>query len=99
MEHYQIKNNEQAAQFEYIENGEMAKLEYAIHNNSIALMHTLVPESMKGKGIASLLAAKAFAYAQETNKKVKAYCPFIVTYVKRHPELQEQLDKDFHADL
>lgn len=91
MEDSQIKNNEQQMQFEYAENGEIARLEYRFHDNKIALMHTLVPESMKGKGVASKLAEAAFIYAKEVDKKVMVYCPFVAVHVKRHPELKEQI--------
>jgi predicted GNAT family acetyltransferase len=59
-------------------------------------MHTEVPVSMRGKGIASVLAEYAFQFAKENNRKVMVYCPFVAAYLKRHPELKEQLDKEYH---
>lgn len=93
---YNITNNTKASQFEYAEGGEMARLEYRFHENKIAMMHTLVPPSMEGKGIASALAQKAFEYAKQENKKVMVYCPFVSAYVKRHAEVHEQIDQEFH---
>ena len=60
-------------------------------------MHTLVPESMEGKGVASALAAYAFEYAKKHKMPVMVYCPFVSAYLKKHPELREQLDKEFHT--
>ena len=73
----------------------LAYLEYRFYRNSIAFMHTDVPKSMEGKGIASALAKYAFEYAKALNKPVMVYCPFVAVYLKRHPELKEQLDKRF----
>ena len=83
-------------QFEIHEGDDVAFLEYRFYKNDIALMHTSVPESMEGKGIASALAAFAFNYAKENKKLVMVYCPFVATYIKRHPEVKEQLDKEYY---
>jgi predicted GNAT family acetyltransferase len=88
---HKIINNEKQLHFEIYEGDEIAFLEYRFHNNTIALMHTVVPKSMEGKGIASTLAAYAFQYAKANSKPVSVYCPYISTYIKRHPELQEQI--------
>ena len=58
-------------------------------------MHTEVPESMSGRGIASALAEYAFKFAKEHQKPVMVYCPFVGSYLKKHPELKEQLDKEY----
>lgn len=88
---HKIINNEQQLHFEIHEGDQIAFLEYRFHNNNIAFMHTLVPKSMEGKGIAATLAAYAFNYAKEHNKSVLVYCPYISTYLKRHPELLDQI--------
>ena len=97
MSNYTIHNNEANQHFEIRESDEVAFLEYRFYKKSITFMHTLVPASMEGKGVASALAAYAFIYAKEHNMPVMVYCPFVSTYLKRHPELREQLDKEFHA--
>ncbi len=97
MSNYIIHNNEATQHFEIREGDEVAFLEYRFYNKSIALMHTLVPVSMESKGVASALAAYAFEYAKAHNMPVMVYCPFVLTYLKRHPELKGQLDKEFHA--
>ncbi len=95
----EIINNETNLQFEYREGGEIARLEYRFYKKDIALMHTVVPDSMKGKGVASALAEQAFAFAKAKNKKVMVYCPFVAKYVQKHPELKDQIDRDYHPNL
>jgi len=82
--------------FETTDEADTAYLEYRFYKGNLALMHTLVPESRKGQGLASALAEYAFRYASEHNKKVMVYCPFVAAYVKRHPEVKDQLNKDYH---
>jgi predicted GNAT family acetyltransferase len=82
--------------FEIHEGETIAFLEYRFHKKDIAFIHTEVPESMEGKGVGSALVKHAFEYARENNKPVMVYCPFVSTYMKRHPEVREQLDKEFH---
>jgi predicted GNAT family acetyltransferase len=91
-----IRNNKQQMRFEIQEGTDIAFLEYRFYKKNIALMHTLVPKGMEGKGIASALAAFAFNYAKENKKLVMVYCPFVATYIKRHPEVKEQLDKEYY---
>lgn len=89
-----IINNEKQMHFEVHEGDDIAFLEYRFNGNTIFFMHTEIPESMGGKGIASSLARYAFNYAKENGNPVKVYCPFVLTYLKRHPELTEQLEKE-----
>ena len=71
--------------------GETAFLEYRPHNGMLVLMHTEVPDKLSGKGIGSALAAYAFDYAKEKQLPVKVYCPFVLTWLKRHPERAGQV--------
>ncbi len=73
-------------QFQAKVNDELAYLEYRWLKKDLALMHTFVPESLEGKGLASALAKFALDYAKEKNLHIIVYCPFVGTYLKRHPE-------------
>jgi predicted GNAT family acetyltransferase len=91
----EIINNEEQQQFEYRAGDELATLIYKFYKKDIAFMHTNVPDSLAGKGVASALAEYAFAYAKKINKKVMVYCPFVAAYLRKHPELKDQLDKQY----
>ncbi len=94
-ENYVIVNNEKNMHFEIHEGNELAFLEYRYYKKDIAFLHTEVPSSMEGRGVASALAKHAFEYAKEHGKPVMVYCPFVGAYLKRHPKLKEQLDKEY----
>ena len=85
---YTVTNNEAKNRFEVREDDEISFLDYLVSDGYISLLHTEVPEVSGGKGIASSLSEYAFQYASEKNLQVKIYCAFVVTYVKRHPDLQ-----------
>ena len=90
-----IVHNKQNMRFEVLKNDSVAFLEYRMRGNDIAFMHTEVPEELGGKGIAGALAVYAFNYAKENNFPVIVYCPFVKTFLKRHPEYNVQLDPQF----
>lgn len=58
-------------------------------------MHTDVPAALGNRGIASTLAKFALDWAKEQNKKVMVYCPFVAAYLKRHPEYNLLIDKNY----
>ena len=93
MEPFTIINNQQRQQFQTTVGDDTAFLEYRLHDGMLVLMHTEVPEKLGGKGIATALAAYGFEYAKEKGLPVKIYCPFVLTYAKRHPELSGQIVK------
>ncbi|HWB26435.1 MAG TPA: GNAT family N-acetyltransferase [Chitinophagaceae bacterium] len=90
-----ITNNEAQHRFETIQNDEVAFLEYRFYKKDIALMHTLVPKALEGRGIASALAVYAFDYARQYNMPVMVYCPFVAAFLKKHPEYNVQVDKNY----
>ena len=81
-----VINNVENQQFQAKVHEELAYLEYRWLKKDLALMHTFVPESLEGRGLASALAKFSLEYAKEKNLQVIVYCPFVATYLKRHPE-------------
>jgi len=90
---YTVTNNEGEQRLEIREENELAYLEYRFYKDDIALMHTFVPDSLEGHGVASSLAHFALEWARENGKRVMVYCPFVAAYLKRHPEYNDIVDK------
>lgn len=91
----EIINNTQQQQFEIHEDGEVAVLVYRFYKKNVAFMHTEVPPKLEGKGIASALAKHALEWAKTEKKRVMVYCPFVASYIKRHPEYNELVDNSY----
>jgi len=98
MEQLTIINNEQQQQFQVRVGDELAYLEYRLYKGDIALMHTEVPEKLSGKGIASALAEYAIQYARERKIPVMVYCPFVASWLKKHPGNRDVLDPKYRDD-
>ena len=93
---YVVVNNEKEMKFEIELEGEKAYLSYRFYKNDIAFMHTLVPDSLEGRGIAGALAREAFRFAEMLKKPVMVYCPFVAGFIKKHTEYKKQLDPEYH---
>jgi uncharacterized protein len=82
-----IDNNPLASRFEVAVNGGLAVLDYRIEGDTIFLLYVQVPRAEQGCGIAGKLSHAALEFARDSGLKVVPRCPFIATYVRRHPEL------------
>ena len=95
MNDFSVTNNLQQQQFEVNINDQLAVLVYRFHKNDIVFMHTQVPAELENRGIASALAKFAFEWAKAHDKKVMVYCPFVASYLQRHPEFSSLVDKNY----
>lgn len=77
--------------------GKLSMIEYlmADENTAIVFAHTEVPEELEGRGIASRLAKAALEFAKSKELAVIPLCPFVKSYIQRHPEYQP-LVKSIH---
>jgi uncharacterized protein len=80
--------NKEEEQFEMHIDGEVALIAYQESGENYMLIHTEVPESMEGKGIASVLALKTLNFIEAEGRKIIPMCPFVKSYLARHPEWQ-----------
>jgi predicted GNAT family acetyltransferase len=72
--------------FELEHDGKIAFLEYNLTGKVLQLIHTEVPEALRGKGMAQALAESALQWAREHQVKVDVICPYVAGYLKKHPE-------------
>lgn len=93
---YKVTNNKELQRFEIELGGEFAYIEYRWYKGDIAFKHTVVPDIMQGKGIASLMAKEALEYAKREKLKIMLYCPFVAKYVKEHTEYTSLIDNQYH---
>ena len=85
----EVVNNTGLHRFEVTMDGSTAHLEYRLVSNLISLIHTEVPEALEGRGIGAALAKAGLEYAREHGIQVVPLCPFVQSYLKRHPEYQD----------
>jgi predicted GNAT family acetyltransferase len=75
--------------FELEQDGQVAYLEYSMSGNVLGLIHTEIPDKLRGLGLASLLAENALRWARENNFKVDVICPSVQEYIGKHPEYSD----------
>jgi uncharacterized protein len=75
--------------FEIERDGKVAYLEYTMSGDVLGLIHTEVPEGLRGLGLASSLAETALHYARENKLKVDVICPSVHNYIAKHPEYSD----------
>lgn len=81
-----VTKNEAKKRFETAVNDKTAYLEYIPAGTNIVLSHTEVPEGLEGQGIGGRLVKQVLEQAKAANQKIIITCPFVASYIKRHPE-------------
>jgi uncharacterized protein len=72
--------------FELERDRHVATLQYTVAGHVLALLHTEIPEALRGSGIASTLAQTALDWARDHHMKVDVVCPFVAAFLESHPE-------------
>jgi predicted GNAT family acetyltransferase len=82
------------SRFEFDENGETAYLEFELDSEGwMTLWHTEVPEALRGRGIAQMLAKTALDYARDNKLKVDVICPIVAGFIEKNPEYRSLVGK------
>ncbi|MCB9033428.1 MAG: N-acetyltransferase [Chitinophagales bacterium] len=92
-----LVNNEEESRFEIKINNHYSFIEYRVINNLLALIHTETQPELAGTGAATAVVEKTLQYVDENDIKILPYCPFILAYIKKHPEWKKVVDKHFRA--
>ena len=90
-----VINNTADNRFEVQEGEHLAVIDYYRKGNNIVFTHTGVPDALGGQGVAGKMAKTALEYASSEALDVEPLCPFVRAYIRRHPEYQELVSKDF----
>jgi predicted GNAT family acetyltransferase len=83
----EVVHNPAARRFEVVVDGAMGVLDYALSDGRISFLHTGVPSALEGRGLGSRLAKAGLDYARREGLRVVAQCPFVRSYLERHPGL------------
>ena len=75
--------------FELERDGHVASLQYTVAGHVLALLHTEIPDALRGGGIASALAQTALDWARDHHLKVDVVCPFVAAFLETHPEYSD----------
>src|SRR5918996_2651087 len=91
---YVVRDNPAASRYEILCDGEpLGFIQYWISGDRIGLVHTELLSSAKGHGVGSRLMAGALADIRERGLSVVPLCPFVVAYLRRHPDQRGLIDR------
>jgi predicted GNAT family acetyltransferase/glutaredoxin len=85
-----VVNVPEAHRYELLLDGRrIGLLAYRQRHNRVAFTHTEVSPACEGRGFGSRLAAAALDDARRQGLAVVPLCPFIASYIDRHPEYRD----------
>lgn len=59
-------------------------LEYDLTGHIFTVLHTIVPATLSGKGLAAQLAEAAYSWAVKNRYTVRSDCTYMTAWMKRH---------------
>ncbi len=90
-----LVKNEGKKRFEIERNGHFAFIDYKEVGNKMALIHTEAEPELAGTGAAGAVVEKTLHWIDEQKMVLLPYCPFVFSYIKRHPEWKRLVDPKF----
>jgi predicted GNAT family acetyltransferase len=93
----EVRQNEALRHYEIIVDGQVAGfVQYVTRPGKMILVHTEIDDAFEGRGLGSQLAAATLDDIRAQGLRVVPLCPFIASYLERHPEYDDLVD---HAAL
>jgi predicted GNAT family acetyltransferase len=86
LEELDVTHNPAENRFETWVDGQLSKLDYNIHDNTIVMMHVGVHPDHREHGIAGKLTQTALEYAKEKKLRVIPMCSYVAAYIRKHPQ-------------
>jgi predicted GNAT family acetyltransferase len=81
-----VRDNPARQRFELDLDGHTAFVTYKRADGVLTIQHTEVPKELNGRGIGSKLARGVLDSARAAGLKVVPLCPFVASYMDKHPE-------------
>ena len=83
----QVVNNPELHRYEIHVDGKLAGFAaYRGQPGVVTFTHTEIEPAHEGQGLGSVLARSALDELRGSGEQVVPLCPFIATYIRRHPE-------------
>jgi predicted GNAT family acetyltransferase len=81
-----IRHSRVRNRFETEVEGHAAYLEYSLEGGTMAILHTIVPDEIGGRGIAGRLMQAAIDHARTEGLEIDPQCAYAEAWMRRHPE-------------
>jgi predicted GNAT family acetyltransferase len=74
-------------------------VQYRRREGLIAFIHTEIDTRFEGRGLASQLIAAVLDEARAAGVRVFPFCPFVNSYISRHPEYVDLVPEEFRPEF
>jgi predicted GNAT family acetyltransferase len=83
-----VRDHREESRFEAVDEAGVvaATAVYRRHEDRIVFVHTEVVDAFEGQGVGSLLVRHALDAVREEGLRVVAQCPFVRSWIERHPD-------------
>jgi len=93
-----VTDNPAASRYELHVGGELAGIiQYRLRDSEISLLHTEIEPAFQGAHLATQLARYALDDARERGLAVLPFCPYVSSWIKKHPQYAEVVPQDRRA--
>lgn len=89
MSEYDINLELEAGRFSMLVDGETCVLEFRRSGDVVSMNSVRVPDAVGGRGLAGKLTRHALDWARSEGLKVKPICPYVKSWIDRHPDYQD----------
>ncbi|MDO6388614.1 GNAT family N-acetyltransferase [Pontibacter sp. BT731] len=90
----EVKDNPAKNRFETTIDGHTAVIDYKLKPGVMTVLHTEVPKEVEGRGIAGTLTRYALKHIEANQLELVPLCPYMRSYLKKHPEYQYLVRKE-----
>lgn len=91
MMNYDIQHNRDLHRFETRIENLLCFIDYRLEGEDLTLPHVGVAQALEGRGIAGELTRTALDWARAQNYRVIPVCPYVQTWLRKHPDYQDLL--------
>jgi uncharacterized protein len=93
-----VTDNPAASRYEMYVGGELAGIVmYRLQDATISLLHTEIEPAFQGAHLGGHLARGALDDARERGLAVLPFCPYVDSWIKKHPEYADLVPQDRRA--
>ncbi len=73
--------------------------QYRRRPGTIAFVHTEIDPGHEGEGLGGILVSAALVEARREGARVLPFCPFVRSYIERHPDYLDLVPAERRADF
>jgi len=88
---YTIHHHPERNRFETEVDEQLCVLDYRINDGIVSMDRVYVPKPVEGRGIAAAITRSALDHARESGWRVIPNCPYVRSWIERHPDYQDLL--------